>query len=564
MLPIEKGQPGEETSGCRELKDFVMSELMERDARAMKKTNSPKTSKAVLYARVSSKEQEKEGFSIPSQLKLLTGYAAEKGFTVLQKYVDVETAKQAGRPSFTEMVSFLRTETKAQTPENVCRVLLVEKIDRLYRNLRDWVTLDDLDLEIHLVKENIIISRDSRSSEKFIHGIKVLMAKNYVDNLSEETKKGMLEKAAQGLYPSFAPLGYINMECGGKRHIQPDPRLAPLIQKTFEWYSTGNYSLQEVIDRAYAEGLVYRKTGAKVYKSAIHKILTNPIYHGGFNWAGKHYRGKHEPIITKELFDSVQIALAHRGRHLTRHQRHNWAFQGLLSCGHCGCTLTAEIKKGRFVYYHCTGHKGKCPERYAREEEVARQFGNALRAIRMDDEVLKWVVTALKESHGDERRHHDEAIARLQRQCQRLQTRLDAMYVDKLDGKVSQDFFDCKNDEWRTEQADILREIEKHQNANRYYLDEGIRLLELSQKAASLYEKQEMKEKRRILDFVFSNSSWKDGRLIPSYRKPFDMLALTNRGRTEKKAVSPKKHGPFENWLPGRDSNPRQSGYKYP
>jgi site-specific DNA recombinase len=122
--------------------------------------------KAAIYARVSSKEQEKEGFSIPAQLKLLTAYAAEKGFAVVQQYVDVETAKRAGRSAFTTMVEFFRRESKAKTPQNPCRVLLVEKTDRLYRNLKDWVTLDELDLEVHFAKENIVFSRDSRSSEK--------------------------------------------------------------------------------------------------------------------------------------------------------------------------------------------------------------------------------------------------------------------------------------------------------------------------------------------------------------------------------------------------------------
>lgn len=144
---------------------------------------------AVMYARVSSKGQEKEGFSIPAQLKLLRGYAAEHSFTVIQEYVDVETAKRAGRTDFTAMVDFFKKQTKTKTSEQACRIVLVEKTDRLYRNLKDWVTLDDLDLEIHFVKENVVLSRDSRSSEKFIHGIKVLMAKNYIDNLSEETKK---------------------------------------------------------------------------------------------------------------------------------------------------------------------------------------------------------------------------------------------------------------------------------------------------------------------------------------------------------------------------------------
>jgi DNA invertase Pin-like site-specific DNA recombinase len=84
------------------------------------------------------------------------------------------------------------------------------------------VTLDELELAIHLVKENDILSPDSRSHQKLLHGIKVVMAKNYIDNLSEEIKKGMQEKAEQGLYPSFAPIGYVNAVANGKKFIQLD------------------------------------------------------------------------------------------------------------------------------------------------------------------------------------------------------------------------------------------------------------------------------------------------------------------------------------------------------
>src|SRR3546814_3191700 len=103
------------------------------------------------------------------------------------------------------------------------RHLLVEKTDRLYRNIKDWVTLDGFDIELHLVKEGTVLSRDSRSSEKFMHGIKVLMAKNYVDNLSEEARKGMLAKAKQGIWPYQAPLGYLNVVGPkGQQIIIPD------------------------------------------------------------------------------------------------------------------------------------------------------------------------------------------------------------------------------------------------------------------------------------------------------------------------------------------------------
>ena len=521
---------------------------------------NPTRKTAVIYARVSSKEQEKEGFSIPAQLKLLTNYAADQGFTVAQKYVDVETAKQTGRSGFIEMVNYFKKQHKPTTQKEPHPVLLVEKTDRLYRNLKDWVILDELNLEIHFVKENFVLSPDSRSSEKFIHGIKVLMAKNYIDNLSEETKKGMLEKAEQGIYPSFAPLGYVNVDDGGKRNIQPDPLIVPLIRALYEWYSTGNYSLLEVTKKAQAEGLTYRKTGAKLHKSIVHKILTNPIYYGDFDWVGRRYRGTHEPIISKGLFDRVQEVLAEKGRRKTRQQKHRWAFQGLVSCGHCGCALTGEIKKGRYVYYHCTGHKGKCPERYVREEELDREFTEALRAIKIDKEVLQWVVIALKESHSEEKRYHNDMISTFQNQYQKLQDRTDAMYIDKLDGKVSEDFFSRKSEEWGAEQANILRKIEQHQSANRFYLEEGTRFLELAQKAVTLYEKQEMEEKRRLLNFVFSNSTWKDGKLKPVYRKPFDLLALTNTAYQKEKAVSSKKDGLFEIWLPGQDSNLQPSG----
>ena len=177
----------------------------------------PARKQVVIYARVSSKEQEKEGFSIPAQLKLLKEYAAAQGFSVAQEYVDVETAKQTGRAAFGEMVAYLKAHPAV-------RVMLVEKTDRLYRNLKDWVTVDELDVEIHFPKEGVVLSRESRSSEKFMHGIKVLMAKNYIDNLSEEARKGMQEKAEQGIWPTVAPLGYRNVAgSDGKKIIEPDP-----------------------------------------------------------------------------------------------------------------------------------------------------------------------------------------------------------------------------------------------------------------------------------------------------------------------------------------------------
>ncbi len=509
---------------------------------------------AVSYCRVSSKEQEIEGFSIPAQIKLLKDYAQKNRIEIIREFQDVETAKQSGRIGFNEMISFLQ-----KNPD--CRIILVEKTDRLQRNFKDWVTLDEMKLKIHLVKENVVISEDSRSSEKFIHGIKVLMAKNYIDNLSEETRKGMLEKAEQGIFPSYAPLGYRNVKgSDGKNVIEPDPDLAPIITRMFERYVTRSMSIREVTKMAQAEGMVFRKSKDPVPVSTVHKILRNRIYSGDFDWKGKTYHGKHQPLISRDLWNQVQAVIDHRFSRRHRKSKHDFAFSGLISCGHCGCSLVGEIKKGRYVYYHCTGYKGKCPDPYTREEIFEEKFTEVLGGLSFDHDILEWITEALRQSHEDEKAYHDEAISRLQNEFTRLQGRIDVMYVDKLDGKIDGAFFDIKSREWREEQDRIQRTIEEHQDANQSYLDEGIKILELSQRASELFQKQEPREKRRLLNFLLSNCTWKNGELEVTYRQPFDMIVEMQREHEKKKAAHLPKSDLFDNWLPGQDSNLQPSG----
>jgi site-specific DNA recombinase len=482
--------------------------------------------KAVVYARVSSKEQEKEGFSIPAQLKLLKEYAAAQGFAVAQEYVDVETAKQTGRVAFGKMIAYLKEHPSI-------RIMLVEKTDRLYRNLKDWVTVDELEVEIHFPKEGVVLSRESRSSEKFMHGIKVLMAKNYIDNLSEEARKGMQEKAEQGIWPTKSPLGYRNVAGpDGKKIIAIDPEVAPIVSKLFEWYSSGQYALKEVAQKARNAGFVYRRTGASVPVSAVHSILRNRLYTGQFQWDGKLFQGKHQPLISVELWERVQGVLDGRNASKAKRGKHDFAFSGLIACAKCGCSVVGEVKKQRYVYYHCTGYADKCRgspascrRKYVREEVLEKQFTGLLGRLRFDDEVLEWVRESLQASHTDERREHDEVIRRLQGEHKRLGDRINAMYLDKLDGRVDSVFFDNMSAQWREEQNRCLREIARYESAEQSYMDEGIQILELARSAHKLFERQQPREKRRLLNFVLSNCTWEDGKVVATFRQPFDSLA---------------------------------------
>ena len=368
----------------------------------------PARKQAVIYARVSSKEQEKEGFSIPAQLKLLKEYAAANGFAVAQEYVDVETAKQTGRAAFGEMVAYLKAHPSV-------RVMLVEKTDRLYRNLKDWVTVDELDVEMHFPKEGVVLSRESRSSEKFMHGIKVLMAKNYIDNLSEEARKGMQEKAEQGIWPTVAPLGYRNVAGpDGKKIIEPDPDSAPIIARLFEWYATGDV----VIEGGCGEGegggprLSKERCGGSGEYRAHH--LAQPHLHRRVRMERPSLPGQAPaPGLARTMgaragrprWPSRQEEPAGETRFCVLRPYHLRALRLLDRRGDQEATL-------RLLSLHRIIRAG-ATSRYVREEVIEQQFTDLLGRLKFDDEVLEWVREALDASHADERREHEEAIKRL-------------------------------------------------------------------------------------------------------------------------------------------------------
>jgi hypothetical protein len=198
-----------------------------------------------------------------------------------------------------------------------------------------------------------------------------------------------------------------------------------------------------------------------------------------------------------------------------------------------------------------------------REEVVGQQFSELLGRLTFDEEVLAWVRDALRASHADEKREHEAAIGRLRAEYDRLQRRMHAMYVDQLDGKVDAAFFDRMSAEWRVEQNRCLREIERHQAADRSYLEEGVRLLELARSAQRLFEKQEPR-KRRLLNFVVSNCTWKGGELVADLRQPFDLLAETTSIAAQAAAADRPNLAKTEVWLPGPDSGRAKSGVTSP
>ena len=519
---------------------------------------------AIIYIRVSTQEQAEEGYSLDAQRKYLMAYAQKIGMKYIFVVVETETARKSGRSQFKKLLEFYQKRTKAGS----CPALIVEKVDRLSRNPFDKAAIDHLirenSLHVHYAKENKVLSDQSRSSEFFLNDIQHATASFYVNQLAEEAKKGMSEKAAQGMYPSCAPIGYINVtDTNGKKVLAPDPKRAPLIKKIFQWYDSGNHSLAEIAGLAKEQGLTHPRSERYVPKSSIFEILNRLTYAGSFQWNGKEYPGTYEAIITRELFDRVQESL-HGNAQGSRKATHSFAFKGLFKCGYCGCAITVDPpkKEKKYIYYHCTGNHGECPNKRhsVREEVIEAQVIRSLQAMHLDDDVLDWIIASLREQNAATNRIHQEAITRLDSQMQRLELRKKNLITMRLDEEIEAADYNSRREEIQAEMTGIEKQIEAHRQASPENLENGIKLLELMQGAEMLYKNQPAQEKRKLLQFVYSNSTLHNGQVQFNFRKPFDLLVVTNAEYQKKKAASGDGSDLRPIWLPGPDSNQRQGG----
>ncbi len=467
---------------------------------------------AVIYARVSSREQEREGYSIPAQRKLLNEYARVRGFHVQQEFIDVESAKNPGRKEFGNMLRLLESDPQ-------CRAVLVEKTDRLYRNRTDSIAFEELiekhNVEIHLVKEGRVIAKDSRSQDKFMHDIHVAVAKHYSENLREEVKKGMREKAEQGIYPGRAPFGYKNNSL--TRSIEIDPQRAPILRKIFEMYASGQYSLTALRDT------VFKDFEVRINRSYLETMLKNLFYIGRFVWQGIEYKGTHEPLVSLDLFQRVQDTFA--GRNKPKYRKHDFAFAGILSCAHDGCTVTTELQKGKYVYYRCSHGRGKCDLPYMREECISERLGELLKQIYVPETIAGTIVDSLNADLNQSERNRQEQIAALKQRLTALRTRMDQLYEDKLDGKISEEFWTRRQAEYCDQERSLKTALS---GLSRSITSKNVltvkRIFELANKAHFLYVTRNHAERGQLLKSVLLNCATDGVSLWPTYRKPFDLI----------------------------------------
>src|SRR3989338_8769574 len=340
----------------------------------MAKEDKNRKTKYCLYARKSSESDERQAMSIDSQIKEMHALASREGLFIKEVREESYSAKASGgRPVFNQIL--------VDIEQGEFSGLLTWAPDRLSRNAGDLGKLVDLmDQEkLHKIK-TYSQSFGNNPNEKFLLMILCSQAKLENDNRGINVKRGLKNKCELCIRPGVAPLGYLNERSldRNKGKIIIDPIRAPTIKQLFRFVAERGASGRTLLKWLNGEANFKTRGRKRITLSGVYRILNNPFYYGMFeypkggdNW----YKGTHEPIITKELFEEVRSMLAVAPK--MRWGSKEFAFTKMLRCGNCGNGVTAEekfkqLRDGtvrKYVYYHCSRFDQTCKQPYVREDE---------------------------------------------------------------------------------------------------------------------------------------------------------------------------------------------------
>ena len=456
---------------------------------------------AITLARVSTKEQEEEGYSVDAQTEYLEKYCATKSLRVEKRFKIAETAsKPEMRKEFQGLLDYLA--------RHKIKNLVVEKVDRLTRNSKSAITIDDWldedpERKLHLPKNGLILHKLSTSQDRFMWDIYVAVAKQYANNLREEVRKGVSEKLRQGWYPGTRPpIGYLHTGDKGHKVQIIDKATAPLVKLAFELYDTGNYSVLTLSEELKNQGLL-SKSGKALSKSYVHYMLRDKFYIGIMTWTGKEYAGNYDPIINEDLFERVQARLG--SGTAPRVEKHFTLLKGKTKCEICGGCVSWYQQKG-YWYGECKSNKPCTARGCARQDVIEDELANYFnQLIAPSPAIIAWVKKELRETHTLEIEQHQAAFNKLTNSYRRLDAQIKVLYEDRLDGRISPSVYDAKVHEKTAERDQISKSLDKLSANNTDYIEKGIKILEITQNAAQIFKDKSVYDQRILLGDIFSN-----------------------------------------------------------
>jgi len=418
--------------------------------------------KYLLYCRKSTESEEKQILSIDSQIKELEEFSTRMNLPISEVLTESKSAKAPGRPVFNKL---LKKVSSGQYAGIVCW-----KLDRLARNPIDgsalvWALDQGKIKEIQTPHGSF----HNNSNDKFMMQIEFGMAKKYVDDLSDNVKRGLRAKLERGWLPSLPPLGYLNEP--KERTIVKDPERFSLIRKAWDLLFAA-YSPSRILKILNNElGFRTRQLSTKIggrplSLSCLYKIFGNSFYYGLIERGEGVYLGKHDPMITEDEYWKAQEIMGRKGR--PRPKKYEFAFTGMMKCGECGSWITAEETINRYgyhyTYYRCSRKKVgvPCRQKSINLKNLEEQILSFLERIQVPQIYLDKAISYLSEKGKQEmpalediRRSREKAIA----DCQRKLENLNQMRLRDLIG----------DDEYLKEKKALMTEkitLEMNRNSN--------------------------------------------------------------------------------------------------
>ena len=483
----------------------------------------------VIWTRVSSREQ-REGYSIDAQLRVTREKARKQNWNVVREFELDESAKRgAERKIFNQMLQWLIKNAKREK----IQAILCHKLDRVCRNMRDAVRLQELEDTCGVQLAFVENEFGPGAAGTFSFNVMAAVAQYYSDNLREEVLKGLDEKVRQGWPTGLAPYGYMNVD-DRDEPVRPHPEKSQTVVRIFELYGSGGFTFESLADRLASEGHIYRTSQPRFHRTALSYILGNRFYIGELHRNGHVHEGRYRRLIDRGTFDACQAILNGRNRR-TGAPQHPLA-GGLLRCAYCGQSITGErirrkLKRGgvrEHLYYRCANnHPGpEHPTVRWKSDDLEQAIVDDLGRMRMaSPEVASWFRRELEAAVTDLTAHRRQQTATLAKRRSELATMQDRLLNAYLGGTVDEALYKTKSFELRGETARLDEELARIEEADGGRATGALALFDWTQRAADLWRGSNTEVRREILDAICLNRTLGDVNLVTEKRKPFDAFA---------------------------------------
>ena len=493
----------------------------------------------ILYIRKSSESEDRQVMSLDAQESEMMSIAKREKLNVVHVIRESHSAKTTGqRPEFNRMIKGIQS--------GAYNAILTWAPDRISRNAGDLGRVIDLmdsgKLEC-IQTYSQIFTNDPNN--KFMFMMLGSQAKLENDQKSVNVKRGNREKLKRGDWINSAPFGYLNNKA--TKTIVVDSERAPYISQIFELYATRLYSYKKLSNLLYEQGL-RTKSGKKVHAGNIQRIVKRTFYYGVMESNGKYYQGNHKPLVSQKLFEQCQEISSDKSR--PRAKTKGFTLSGFIKCESCGCAITAEIKKQKYVYYHCTNGKGNCNQKSfnANENELHKEITKDLKKLHISQRMVDIVYKAKLEELEQSDEYHNHALDTAYKAQETLSKRKSRLVDTYVTEDIDETLYKEKLKDIDKEHINLSQQIKQLEKDNH----NPLATIELVYSAfkrghtmSERYFNASDDERRIILSEALSNSTLLNRKIVSlQYKSPYNVLARTPVNAS------------FSTMLPDRESNP--------